>query len=723
MTQDLQLTELLGKQRQNQERIERLQEQLARLSITQQQLIEARDRLDSELERLSGMQAYSVEVVSDPDPGQFADATVEAVCAIFQLEVAVLWLVNDEQRPLDKPWRQLAPDDAGEIDLTAADLTRVVGDLRSFGHRAMVMDSGGRLGPLFMKQMVVAPCPGPTGQVLAWLIGGVRAGQTTFHPPLRQEHGTAFTVFATQVGALLQNRKDQATILDQVEQLRVERQQLSLALEGSAAGLWDWDLQTDRVYYSPRWKQMIGYRPDELDSALDTWEQRVHPDDLPVTKEAIQRCLTGEDDQYRNEHRLRHRDGHFVWILTLGRVIHDDAGRAIRMVGIHVDITEQRAVAERAEAANRAKSAFLAAMSHEIRTPMNGVLGMLRLLRETGLVAEQEEYAQLAEESALSLMGLLDDVLDLSRIESGTVIPDSSPFDPAHELTTAALLSREAAEAKGLQLQITVSPDVPALLLGDARRIRQVVTNLVSNAVKFTATGHVAVSCGGQAVGEDFELTVAVSDTGVGVAPEHQEKIFEPFGQADDSISRRFGGSGLGLAICRELVEQMGGRLTLDSEVGSGSTFHVRIPLPVAQAVTGPQGAEHDDGWQVAPGTVALLVEDNAVNRRLAQVMLERIGFAVETAVDGRSGVDRVKQGGVSIVFMDVHMPVLDGHAATRQLRDWEAAEGNGRLPIVALTADAMPEERVACHEAGMDDYVVKPVTSAALRESARRWL
>ncbi len=723
MTHDDEVTELRHQLALSQERGERLQEQLARLSITQQQLIETRDRVDSEVERLSGMQAYSIQVVSDPDPGQFAEATVEAVCAIFELEVAVLWLVHEDQRPMETPWRTVVPPDSGDVTLAADDLIRVVGDLRSFGNRAMVMDSGGRLGSLFMKQMVVAPCPGRGGQVLAWLIGGVRAGRSAFHPPLLPEHGTAFTVFATQVGALLQNRRDQETIVTQMEQARVERQQLSLALEGSAAGLWDWDLQSDRVYYSPRWKEMIGFAPSELDSSLATWEQRVHPDDLPVTREAIDRCLKGEDERYRNEHRLRHADGHYVWILTLGRVIHDESGRATRMVGIHIDITEQRAAAERAEAANRAKSAFLAAMSHEIRTPMNGVLGMLRLLREAGLHDEQEEYAQLAEESALSLMGLLDDVLDLSRIESGTVAPDASPFDPVHEVTTAAQISREAAEAKGLRLVLEISDRIPTLLVGDARRMRQVVTNLVSNAVKFTAEGHVEVTCGGHGIDDGYELTVEVSDTGVGIAPEHQQKIFEPFGQADDSISRRYGGSGLGLAICRELVEQMGGRMTLTSRPGEGSTFRVRLPLPIAQPVAGSADGAPDDVWQVAPGRVALLVEDNAVNRRLAQVMLERLGFRVETAEDGLSGVERVKRGGLDIVFMDVHMPFLDGHEATRQLRAWEEAEGLARLPIVALTADAMPEERLACRDAGMDDYVVKPVTTVALRESARRWV
>ncbi len=702
------------------ERLERLQEQVARLSITQQQLIETRDRLDKEIERFSGIQAYGIGVVSDPDPARFADSTVEAVCDIFDLEVAVLWLLDQDAKPLPTPWRALGVD--GDT-LGARDLVRVVGDLRSFGQNAMVLDQGGRLGDLFMKQMVVAPCQGPSGEVLAWLLGGNRAGAASFPPPLRPEQASAFTVFATQVGALLQNRRDRSLIVQQRDQLMVEQEQLSLALEGSDAGLWDWDLASSRVYYSARWKQMIGYAPAELDGTFATWRTRVHPDDLGEAQAALDRCLSGEIDQYRVEHRLRHRDGHYVWILALGRVIRDTAGEPVRMVGIHVDISEQRAAAERAESASRAKSAFLAAMSHEIRTPMNGVLGMVRLLRETTLDPEQEEYAALAEDSARSLMGLLDDVLDLSRIESGTVVPDEVPFDPDHELRTAALLSRDQAVKKGLDYEVEVDPELPHLLVGDRRRLRQVVTNLVANAVKFTATGSVSVRIGGSAAEGVWDLRIEVQDTGVGIAPENQDRIFDPFGQADDSIARSFGGSGLGLAICREILDQLGGSLTVESSLGEGACFRVSVPLPVAAARRENRAAEEADAWTAPAGAVALLVEDNAINRRLAEIMLQRLGFVVETAPDGVSGCERVRCGGVDLVFMDVHMPVMDGHEATRHIREWEQESGATRVPVIALTADAMPAEKIACREAGMDDYVSKPVTTADLRASAQRWL
>ena len=703
-----------------QERVERLQQQVARLAITQQQLIEARDRLDQETTRLAGMQAYSVGVVSDHDPGRFADSTVEAVCDIFEMEVAVLWLADDAGEPLPEPWRSVGLD--GER-LTPEDLTRVVGDSGPRASTATVVDTGGRLGQTYMKQMVIAACPGPSGDVLAWLIAGIRAGAKSFHPLLRPQQASAFTLFATQVGALLQNRRDRSIILQQMDQLRVDQEQLSLALEGSEAGLWDWDRVAGLVYFSPRWKEMIGYSQNELGNDFEVWRSRVHHDDLPDTMAALERYLAGDEAKYRNEHRLRHRDGHYVWILALGRAIRDSDGEPVRMVGIHVDVTEQRAASEKADSANRAKSAFLATMSHEIRTPMNGVLGMLRLLRESTLEPDQEEYAQLAEESALSLLGLLDEVLDLSRIESGTVAPDEAPFDPAHELTAAARLPREQAIQKGLEFEVTVARDLPSLLIGDARRLRQVVTNLVANAVKFTEQGKVEVVIGGSVRGTAFELVIEVSDTGAGIAPENHQRIFEPFGQADDSTSRSFGGSGLGLTICREILDQMGGMITVESDLGSGAEFRVTVPLPVAAAPTTEPAPADVESWSAPAGTTALLVEDNAVNRRLIEVLLQRIGFTVETACDGADGCRRMEQGGIDVVFMDVHMPVMDGTAATRRIRQWEQDNGQPPTPILALTADVMPEARLACRQAGMDDYVTKPVTRAALQESAARWV
>lgn len=706
------------------ERVERLQEQVARLSITQQQLIDTRDRLDREIARFTNMQSYVLQAMRDPDPASFAEATVEAACEIFEVEVCVLWLTDDTGEPLSHPWRGVGVELAA---LKPSDLTRVVGDPRVFPVGAAILDQGGRLGDHHLRQVVVAPCRGPYGNVLAWIVGGIQQS-AAFHRPIRQEQAGAFTVFANQVGALLQNRRDQATIVEQVRQLGVEQEQLTLALEGSNAGLWDWDRTTDRVYYSPRWLEMIGYKPGEVDSSFDTWQSRVHPDDLDETMAKVQSYLDGEHEHYRAVHRLRHRDGHYVWILALGRGVRNGSDGPERLVGIHVDVTEQRAAAEAAESANRAKSLFLAKMSHEIRTPMNGVLGMIRLLRDGPLTGDQREWAQLAEESAWSLLGLLDDALDLSRIETGDSPEVAGPFSPGHELSAAARVAGEPAEAKGVTVGIDVSPTLPDILVGDGRRLRQVVTNLVANAGRFTQVGRIGVAIGGHLEGEKgsqrFLLTIDVRDTGIGIAPEHQARIFDPFSQADDSTTRVYGGSGLGLAICREIVVDAGGTISVSSDVGEGATFHVEVPLDLPgddRAEGQPSGPVTT--WVPEPGTRALLVDDHPVNRRLGEALLQRLGFTVTTAQDGAEALTEITSGGFDLAFMDVSMPVMDGHEATRRARVWEQESGAERLPIIALTANVMPDERAACTAAGMDDYLAKPFTLDDLRDVAARWL
>ncbi|WP_164468216.1 ATP-binding protein [Caulobacter vibrioides] len=357
--------------------------------------------------------------------------------------------------------------------------------------------------------------------------------------------------------------------------------------------------------------------------------------------------------------------------------------------------------------ASRAKSAFLAMMSHELRTPMNGVLGLAHALRGTKLDAQQSEYLEMIEQSGHGLMTILNDILDLSKIEAGKLNLEVAPFDLRKlALQTRAVWS-ESARLKGLDLILEVSPSAPPWVSGDATRVRQILMNLVSNALKFTESGRVVIRLGGEAGGV---VTLSVTDTGVGMTAEQIGRLFTPFAQGDASIARRFGGTGLGLSICRQLAELMAGEIIVSSEPGVGSTFTVRLGLPAAPPlVAAPARAAVTQ----LDGARVLVVDDNLVNQTVARTILEAVGAAVAVAGDGHAALARLRIEDFDVVLMDVHMPGMDGVEAVRRIRAGEA--GRTDLPVVALTADAMVGDAERLLAQGFDDAHPKPVQPAGL--------
>ncbi len=436
----------------------------------------------------------------------------------------------------------------------------------------------------------------------------------------------------------------------------------------------------------------------------------------------FRRLETGEGAAGPTEKRVRHRDGHQVSVLSIQLVVGGN-GAVPLFVCLDIDLTPVRDGEARlkdamdlAERASRAKSQFLANMSHEIRTPMNAVTGFAELALLEPLTPTLQTYLQHIHDSGHGLLALLNDVLDLAKIEAGKLQLEVLPFEVEAAFARARVLGEGLTRHKEVSLEFDLDPALPRQLLGDALRVGQVLTNLVSNAVKFTSSGEVRVAARLHAQTEQT-VTVAfgIADSGIGMSAEHCARLFEPFTQADGSTTRLYGGTGLGLAITRQLVELMHGTLTVESVLGVGSRFTVCLPLGrVGPAtVVGPPPLSWLGRFQ---GLRALLVEDNLVNQHVAISLLKKMGFHVETVGNGRLALEHVERtpGAWDIVFMDLQMPEMDGLTATRRLRERYPRE---QLPIVAMTANAFEQDRQACLEAGMDEHVPKPLNPALLAE------
>lgn len=511
-------------------------------------------------------------------------------------------------------------------------------------------------------------------------------------------------------------------------------------LESMADGLVILDPQGRILETNPAMRRLLGLGVAEL---KDCDFQTLMVDDgaeKPGMEQIAAKLLHEEMPLWHGEVTLSHGAGYsFPALVTLTPMTLDGARFFTALVHDMSDIRRaQQALVlarEDAERANQAKSEFLATMSHEIRTPMNGVLGLVQLLEDTALDEQQQAYVRLISQSGQTLLAIINDILDFSKIEAGKFQLESAPFSLVAAAETVILLLDAQARDKGLTLSWSHDAECSRLLLGDAVRFRQILFNLLGNALKFTAAGQVTLTLACQpAPTGGMDVLVQVGDTGIGISAIDQQRLFQAFTQA--GAGGRYGGTGLGLVICRRLALLMGGDISVDSQLGQGSQFRVRLHFLLADAMTSdpvpsvpaPRLTHGLPGEQLGafPGREPriLLAEDVRVNQLVAQSMLRRLGCKVDLAENGQEAIARFSRDTFDLVLMDVRMPETDGMEATREIRRLEALRSPGaRLPIIALTADALEERREQCLDSGMDDFLTKPFTRAALLQVLVRWL
>ena len=537
---------------------------------------------------------------------------------------------------------------------------------------------------------------------------------------------------------------------EEAEALQLANDRLEQALRGSNVGIWDFSLggranaealHDAPVYWVNQWES-LGYPADAENRSRHFHPDRWHPEDRARLFDAVGAHLRGEAREVNLESRLIHKDGSYRWRLNRGVALRNSAGAPVRLIGTSVDITDRKLLEEElirakeaAEAGNKAKDAFLANVSHEIRTPMNAIIGMTELVLEMPLPDEQRQWLMTAKSAADNLLFIIEDLLDFSKIEAGKVELNAAEFSLRAAFYDALRALEVGARRKGLSLTGSVDPAVPDALVGDAGRLRQVLINLVENAIKFTADGRVRVEVEVSRAGEterEIELCFLVHDTGIGIPRDKQALIFQAFAQQDMSTTRQYGGTGLGLTIAARLAALMAGAITVSSVLGQGSTFtltarfgrvtsepHEPSPHPLGGRRT-PLRAERAEHHSRRALRV-LIAEDNEFNAQLIRQLLERRGHQPTVATDGNEALALATRGRFDLMLLDLHMPGLDGFSVIERIRTRERAQAgepaasNEHLQVIALTARSRKEDRDRCLQAGMDDFLAKPIHAAAL--------
>ncbi|AFZ46532.1 multi-sensor hybrid histidine kinase [Cyanobacterium stanieri PCC 7202] len=521
------------------------------------------------------------------------------------------------------------------------------------------------------------------------------------------------------------------------QKLREKDERYELAVSGTNDGIWDWNLNTNEVYYSPAWMRIIGYEENPLPPILDTWFDRIYTEDKERNLQEIYLYLNNKKDLYQNIHRLKHRNGNYIWVQAKGKRDFDGEGKPYRLVGTITDITDKvkveqelRIAKEQAEAANQAKSQFLATMSHEIRTPMNAVIGMTGLLLDTELTPEQQEFTEIIRTSSDSLLSIINDILDFSKIESGKLELEQQPFSLYQVIEESLDLLAPKASQKNIELVYFLDPDISPSIIGDVTRLRQVLVNLLSNAVKFTPTGEVilSVTIDSHSIGDRrySNLLFVIEDTGIGIPRNRMDRLFKAFSQVDASTTRNYGGTGLGLAICQKLVHLMKGNMWVESkghiageyppqwQITShsetpGSKFCFTIKTRFSSNI--PPSIEAQNSF--LQGKKVLIVDDNEVNRRMLRTQCDKFGLEVLITASGEETLALIaEQPDIDLAILDMQMPKMDGATVAKNI---SAMEKYRSTPLILLSSIGHGEIEKALKEVNWAATLIKPIKQSRL--------
>jgi PAS domain S-box-containing protein len=549
-------------------------------------------------------------------------------------------------------------------------------------------------------------------------------------------------VVALAVIARIQMRRTAIALAERkrTEQLLEESElRFRILTRATNEAVWDWNMETDSVWWNRNVQTLFGYDEEAVGIASVWRNQNVHPDDRERIVTSLQARVQRNEDFWSGEYRFRRADGSYADIFDRGYILRDHNGRATRMIGSMMDVTKRKREMELARARDaalesaRLKSQFLANMSHEIRTPMNSIIGMTDILLHTDLASEQREFVEIVRMSGESLLTIINDILDFSKIEAGKLKFEMLDFEPRTAVEEVITMLLEQTHAKKLQLSWHVDSNVPSGVCGDPGRLRQVLTNIISNAIKFTPQGEIKVRATKETESDTHVvLRFEVADTGIGVPEEARACLFQPFSQVDASTTRKYGGTGLGLAICKQLVNLMGGQIGCDSvpEKGSSFWFTARFEKPSRTAAlegisltTDPKAV---NARQRLPTAVrhrkrVLIAEDNPFNQKVVLRQVREMGFGADAVANGIEVVEALNRISYDLVLMDCQMPEMDGYECSAEIRRRE--DHMKHVPIIAMTAHVMKEDRDKCLAAGMDDFLSKPVRVAHLESVLIRWL
>ncbi|MBE9223084.1 response regulator [Cyanobacterium stanieri LEGE 03274] len=524
----------------------------------------------------------------------------------------------------------------------------------------------------------------------------------------------------------------------QIEQrLREKDERYELAVSGTNDGIWDWNLNTNEVYYSPAWMRIIGYEQNPLPPTLDTWFERIYSEDKENNLQEIYLYLNNKKELYQNIHRLQHRDGNYVWVQAKGKRDFDSEGKPYRLVGTITDITDKvkveqelRIAKEQAEAANLAKSQFLATMSHEIRTPMNAVIGMTGLLLDTELTPEQQEFTEIIRTSSDSLLSIINDILDFSKIESGKLELEQQPFSLYQVVEESLDLLAPKASQKNIELVYFLDPEISPSIIGDVTRLRQVLVNLLSNAVKFTPKGEVVLSVNIHSPHlSDSQLgylLFVVEDTGIGIPSNRMDKLFKAFSQVDASTTRNYGGTGLGLAICQKLVNLMGGSMWVESKghvagdcppgwqiTSHSETLGSKFCFTIKTRFSSDNPTAIETQNSLLRGKKVLIVDDNEINRRMLLTQCRKFGLEVLVTASGKETLEVIQgQPDIDLAILDMQMPKMDGVTLAKAI---SAMEKYHHTPLILLSSIGHAEIEKALGQVNWAATLIKPIKQSRL--------